>query len=103
MNENKLQTFYSSLFIGQSYFNNDGAQLYLIFQTIHKTITTFLGFPNTISEWESQGLSNEKFKPLHTANKSLSPKLLWYNSRIKLKFNGSCLKQEDQAAYTPKK
>ena len=26
----KLQTFDSSLFIGQSYFNNNGAQLYLI-------------------------------------------------------------------------
>ena len=27
----KLQTFDSSLFIGQSYFNYDGAQIYLIF------------------------------------------------------------------------
>ena len=33
----KLQTFDSSLFIGQSYFNNDGVQLYLIFHPINKT------------------------------------------------------------------
>ena len=46
-------------------------------------------------------MSNEKFKP-YTANKSLSPKLMWYNSRIKSKFKGSCLKQKDKAAYTPK-
>ena len=37
----KLQIFDSSLFIGQIYFNNDGEQLYLIFQPIYKTITTF--------------------------------------------------------------
>ena len=30
----KLQTYDLSIFIGQSYFNNDGAQLYLIFQPI---------------------------------------------------------------------
>ena len=75
----KLQTYDLSLFIGQSCFNNDGAQLYLIFQPTYKTIT-FSGLPFTISEWESKGLSNEKFKP-YTANKSLSPKLLWNKSR----------------------
>ena len=38
----KLQTFDSSLSIGQSYFNNDWAQLFLIFQPIYKSITIFL-------------------------------------------------------------
>ena len=51
-----LQTFDSSLLIGQSYFNNDGAQPYLIFQPIYKTIITFSGLQHTISEWESKGL-----------------------------------------------
>ena len=46
--------------MGQSYFNNDGAQLYLIFQPIYRTITTFSGLRDTISEWESKELSNEK-------------------------------------------
>ena len=46
----KFQTYDSSLFIGQSYFNNDGAQLYLIFQPIYETITTFSGLKDTISE-----------------------------------------------------
>ena len=46
-------------------------------------------------------MSNEKFMPPYTTNKSLSPKLVWYNSRIKLKFKGSCLKQ-DKASFTPK-
>ena len=72
----KLHTFDSTLFIDQNYFDNNGAQLYLIFQSIDKTISTFSGFPDTISEWGSRGLSNEKFKPPHPASKSLSPKLV---------------------------
>ena len=34
----KLHTFDLSLFIGQSYFNNDGAQIYLIFQLFYYTL-----------------------------------------------------------------
>ena len=34
----KLQTYDISLFVGQSYFNNDGAQLYLIFQSLCYTL-----------------------------------------------------------------
>ena len=33
-------------------------------------------------------MSHEKIKPPYTANKSLSLKLVWYGSEIKLKFNG---------------
>ena len=56
----KLQTFDSNLFIVQSHFNNDGAQLSLIFQPIYKTITTFSGLKDTISELESKRSSTEK-------------------------------------------
>ena len=76
----KLQTFDSSLFIGQSYFDNDGAQLYLKFQSINKTITTFSGLIVTISEWESKGLSNEKFACTYIASVSVCPKLIWMNN-----------------------
>ena len=65
----KLQTFESSLLIGQSYFNNDEGQLYLIFQLIYKSITTFCGLKDKISEWESKGLSNENFKSPYIAIK----------------------------------
>ena len=40
--------------------------------------------------------------PPSTSNESLSSKLVWYIFIIKLKFKGSCLKQEDQAAFTTK-
>ena len=45
-----LQTFDSSLFTGQSYFNNGGAQFFLIFQSIYKTISAFSGLPSTTLE-----------------------------------------------------
>ena len=64
----KLQTFDSSLFICQSYFNNDGTKFYLLFQPIYKTITIFSGLKDTISEWESKGLSNETFTCAYIAN-----------------------------------
>ena len=101
MNYKKLQTFDSSLFIGQNYFSNDGGQLFLIFQTIYKTVATFSGLSDTISEWKSKRLSNRKIKPLYTANKSLSPKLVWMNDiNIRIRFTGSCLKQ-DKTTFTP--
>ena len=46
-------------------------------------------------------MSNEKFIPHYTANKSLCPKLLWNKSRLRLRFEGSCLKQEDTTPFTP--
>ena len=46
----KAQTYDLSIFIDQSYFNNDGAQIYLAFQQIYKTITTFSGIKDIISE-----------------------------------------------------
>ena len=48
----KLQTYDLSLFIVQSYFQNNGAQLYLIFQPIYKTFTIFYCFTYTISVCE---------------------------------------------------
>ena len=47
-------------------------------------------------------MPNEKFKPPYTANKSLSQKLIQNESRIRLRFEGSCLKQEYKALFTPK-
>ena len=46
-------------------------------------------------------MSNEKCKPSYTANKSLFPKLLCNKSRLRLRFEGSCLEQEDTVPFTP--
>ena len=42
----------------------------------------------------SMQMTNDKLKPPYTGNKSLSPNLIWNESRIGLKFEGSCLKQD---------
>ena len=55
-----------------------------------------------ISEWESRGLSNKKFRPPYTINKILSPKLQLNKYKLRLRFEGSCLKQEDTTPFTPK-
>ena len=58
---------------------------------------------DSIVAWESKGLSNEKFKPFITANNSLSPKVRYINnSRIRVEFKGSCLKQ-DKVTFTTRK
>ena len=73
----KLQTFDSSLFIGQSYFFNDGAQLYLIFQPLYYTLKR-LG-------------DTEKINIPTTTDNSLPPSIKWYrNSNYCLIFKGSC-------------
>ena len=72
----KLQTYDLSYFTGQSYFNRDGEQLYLIFQPIYKTIITFSGLKDRFSKWKSKGLSNKKFTCTYVANVSVCPKLV---------------------------
>ena len=66
-----LQIFVSSLFIGQSYFFNDGIQLYLICQPLY-TLKTLSNSEKVIS-WKSEGLLTEKLTTLTTTFNSLSP------------------------------
>ena len=57
------------------------------------------GHAETIIVWTSKGLPNEIIKPT-TANYSLSPKPRWHNSKMSVKFQGSCLKQ-DKVIFIP--
>ena len=88
----KLKTFDSSYFIGKSHFEEDGTQNYLVFQPINRY---FKVIANTkyISSWKSKGLSDETIKPPATSDNSLSPLIDYRDIKIRLKFNGYCLKQ----------
>ena len=55
MNLKKLQTFELCLFISQCYFNNDGAQLYLILQPLYYTLIR-LGGTEKLASRISKGL-----------------------------------------------
>ena len=76
----------------------DGSPSYLIFQPVHKCIKNFANTRN-ISEWKSKGLSDESIKPFPTSDNSLTPSIDYYSYKIRVKFNGSILRQP-KVSYT---
>ena len=45
-----------------------------------------------ISSWKSKGLSDESIKPPATSDNSLASLINYLGDKIRLKFNGNCLK-----------
>ena len=91
----KLKTFDSSYFTGKSHFEEGGTQNYFLFQTIFRF---FKSIDNTdyVLEWKPKGLSDsdESIKSPTTNNNILDPSLNYLRAKIRVKFNGSCLKQD---------
>ena len=52
--------------------------------------------------WRSKEISNESIKPPTTTDNSLSPRLSYYGTKIRVQFTGSCLKQT-KFTFTHKK
>ena len=52
-----------------------------------------------ISSWKSKELSDETVTPHTTFDNSLNPLIDHYGTRVRLKFNGSCLKQPNKLTY----
>ena len=48
---------------------------------------------------KSKGLSYERINSITASNYSITPQLSYYGSKIRVKFNGRCLKQ-DKVTYT---
>ena len=86
------------LFIGKSDFDEDGTQNYFLFQPLNKC---FKLITNTFSIllWQSKGLFTESIDPPTT---SFSPSINYVGNKIRVKFNGSCLKQSNKLTYTHK-
>ena len=55
---------------------------------------------SNILSWQSKGLSNESITP---SNTNISPSIDYVGNKIRIKFNGSCLKQSNKISYTHKK
>ena len=53
-----------------------------------------IGNTDHTSACKSKGLSDEIIKPPSTNNNSLSPALSYFGTKTRVKFNGSCLKQD---------
>ena len=92
----ELKTFDLGYFIGKSYFEEDGAQNYLVFQSIRRY---FKINGKYISSWEFKGLSDKTITPYTTSDNSLTPLIDYYGSEVRVKFNKSCLKQPNKLTY----
>ena len=87
-----------SYFRVKSQFEEDGTQNYLVFQPINRYFKVIYN-TKYISSWKSKGLSDETIKPPATSDNTLSPLIDYLDSKIRLKFNGDCLKQQNKPAY----
>ena len=86
----------------KNYFEEDGTQNYLVFQPMPEYFgKTGFGSNIYISAWESKGLSNENIIENENITGFAYPKLIYDNSRTKVKFYGSILKQNKVAFYGP--
>ena len=65
-------------------------------------LNSVVGVTDRVLSWQSKGLSNESIKRPTTSDNSLTPELIYYGSKIKIKFTGSCSKQSDHI-FTHKK
>ena len=92
----KLQAYDLSYFRGKQYFDEgDGKQNYLVFLRMRKyfKLNTVVGVVDHVLSWQSKGLSNESIKPPTTSNNSVNPKLSYYDTKLRVQFTRSCLKQ----------
>ena len=105
-NVKKLQANDLSYSRGKQYFNEeDGKQNYLVFLPMRKyfKLSSVVGVIDRVLSWQSKGVCNESIKPPTTSNDSLTPELSYYNdTRTRIKFKGSCLKQSN-FTFTHKK
>ena len=89
----KLTAFDLGYFIGKNYFEEDGAQNYLVFQPIIRyfKVNTIINVADYISSWQSKGLSAENIKPPAMSDNSLTPTISYYYApKIRVKFTESC-------------
>ena len=94
-----------SYYRGKQYFDEgSGKQNYSVFLPMQKyfKLNSVVGVIDRVLSWQSKGLSNESIKPPTTSNNSLNPRLSYNDTKIKLQFTGSCLKQP-RFTFTHKK
>ena len=73
-------------------------QNYSVFQPMYRYFKKLVN-TNYVSSWKSKGLPDEKITPPKTGDNSLSSALSYYGTKTRVKFTGSCLKQ-DKITYT---
>ena len=94
MNLKNLKTFDSVYFRGKSHFQEEGTQIFFVFQPIHRYFKIFMANDTNILSWKSKGFSDQSIKAPTTFSKFLNPSLDYVASKIRVRFTGDCLKQE---------
>ena len=105
LNINKLLAYDLSYFKGKQYFDEgSGKQNYLVFLPMGKyfKLNSVVGVIDLVLSWRSKGISNESIKAPATSNNSFNPRLSYNDTKIKVQFTGSCLKQP-KFTFTHKK
>ena len=95
-NIEKLQAYDFSYFKGKQYFDEgSGKQNYLAFLPMGKyfKLNSVVGVTDRVLSWQSKGISNESIKTPTTSTNSLNPRLSCNDTKTKVQFTGSCLKQ----------
>ena len=65
-------------------------------------LNSVVGVIDRVLSWQSKVISNESIKPPTTSDNRLSPRLIYNDTKIKVQFTGSCLKQP-KFTFTHKK
>ena len=91
----KLEKCDTAYFRGKNYFEEDGTQNYLVFQPV---CIYFEKTGDKFSSWKSKGLSDEKIISTTTSTDKSATKTIYDNARIKVRFNGDLLRQ-NQVVY----
>ena len=93
----KLQAFDSSYFRSKSQFEENGSHNYLVFQPMSKYFKRIIGVGNGnyIYLWKSKSLSEEDIRFIIVSNYLIYPEWNYFGTKVRLKFNESCLKQNE--------
>ena len=100
LNDNDL-----SYYCGKQYFDEgSGKQNYLVFLPMEKyfKLNSVVSGIDRVLSWQYKGISNEIIKPPTTSSDSLNPRLSYNDTKIKVQYIGSCLKQP-KFMFTQKK
>ena len=95
MNLKKLEKSDAAYFRGKNYFEEDGTQNYLVFQSVYKYIGKT---EDKVTSWKSRGFYDEKIIHTVASTDKSTTKTIYDNARIKVRFNGDLLRQ-NQATY----
>ena len=85
----KLKTFDSSYFRGKNDFEEYSTQNYLVFQPMYRYFKQI----DYISSWKSKGLTDKNITAPSAPNNFLNPSLEYLGTKPRVRFSGSCLKQ----------